>query len=127
MFGKPLSEEHKRKISEALKKNGSSAEVVSIRDKAEKDIDSINDQIYKSKKKLDGDIENLKKGIEDIKSKAKNIPKGKKGQAARDAIKAQIKDMREHIKGIRGTKKILTEMRRRKLQKVKELYRQSLS
>lgn len=102
--GSHLSDEHKKKISEALKGRGGKDlqdTVEKNRSAASKTLDakrSVSDQ-------FDKEIEKVKNEVSKLKSGLANIPKGAKGKLVRQGIANKAKELAAKIREIRGNKK----------------------
>lgn len=92
-MGKPLTEEHKRKISEALKKHGGTQAESGRSNEAQGYLDRFtNDQVA---------YEDAKGQREALRAQAKKLGRKKTSRAARAKLNAQIKAITEKMKGLR--------------------------
>lgn len=106
VFATSVSEETKKKISEALiaywKKHGKVGTAAdSAKSKAEQlktKSDSVQEQ-YKTQ------VSSIRSSIDSLKSEAAKIPKGKKGAAQRAAMAAKVKEVRQKIADLKGQAK----------------------
>lgn len=89
MARKPLSEEHKKNISEALQKNGSNSNST-----AQLVIKGLTSTYVRSKK----NTVKLRNVRESLKAQIRAIPRGKKGKAAKNKIRAELKKIRSQIR-----------------------------
>lgn len=124
-FRAPMSEETKRKISEALKKKWGTAEVIAVRDRASKALDDINNKIDWTRREMERSASELRSGIQHLRSISASIPRGKAGAKQRAEVKKQVETLREHARQIRQQKKALIEYRKNQRDRIKEMYRQS--
>ena len=124
-FRKPMSEETKKKISEALKKHNTKPELQSLRDKSKAKEEEINQSIAKERYAMETNIKSLRDWIDKLRSSAKSITRKRSGSKAREEVKKQIQSLKDNIKAIRESKKRIIEYKRQQKDKVKEVYRQS--
>lgn len=91
-FRGPLSEETKKKISEALMKNKGG----DLKTRAEQGKQAVSES--------SAAIRKAREDVANLKSQLANIPKGSKGKAARQKIAAQARKMLNNIKALQKDK-----------------------
>lgn len=122
-FGKPLSEEHKKAISDALKNGASAEDADKVADDTTKKIDELNTWITAMKEKWDSNIWKMKAEI----SGAVNAFK-----SARDQAKAEKRKMTpeekaafsDQIKVLRWRAKILRSVKKEQVTKMRAMVAQ---
>jgi hypothetical protein len=100
----PLTEEHKKAISEALKGRGGS-DLKNTATKATAKARTTSDTIDKTRSDYNAQIDKGRGEVDSIRSALAGVPKGRAGTAQRAKIASQAKALMAKIKALRGSKK----------------------